>query len=311
MIYYKFKIEMPGLLQRWLDARRVPVMQFEKAREWARNHSGITRAKDWVHTELPPGIPRKPLDVYKGKGWKSWADFLGIRQRSGFRLFEEARVYAISLNLISGKSWNTINHPNDIPLDPRLAYEVEWKGWPHFIGTPEPKKVRPFEEAREWARKSGIKSFGQWIAARRAGKIPHDISGRPDKSYAKKGWEGWRHFTGRLEFASYEEISAWTVANGIKSFREWKNAERPLNFPACPWNVYSDQWDIASFFKKPVAWSFDQVRNWARQSGIASSKEWRKSSKMMPREIKGRDWPPKVYRDEWKGWNDFLGRDAG
>src|SRR4051812_19273820 len=30
--------------------------------------------------KVPPGIPSRPDQVYKGKGWKGWDDFLGIEK---------------------------------------------------------------------------------------------------------------------------------------------------------------------------------------------------------------------------------------
>jgi len=47
-------------------------------------------------------------------------------------------------------------------------------------------KYRSFEEARKWARSSGIKTPEQWIKAYEAGMMPLDIPKHPDYEYEDK-----------------------------------------------------------------------------------------------------------------------------
>jgi len=58
-------------------------LPFEEARERVRN-LGLKSCVEWREwsrcEERPADIPIDPEDVYHGKGWVSWADFLGRRE---------------------------------------------------------------------------------------------------------------------------------------------------------------------------------------------------------------------------------------
>ena len=58
-------------------------VNFETARAWARRQ-GFTSQKDWWArtSELPHRIPERPGFYYRGRGWKGYADFLGLEEGS-------------------------------------------------------------------------------------------------------------------------------------------------------------------------------------------------------------------------------------
>lgn len=54
--------------------------------------------------------------------------------------------------------------------------------------------------------------------------------------------------------------------------------------------------------------SYDKAREWARKQGLKTVLEWREKSKQegfLPDDIPAA--PPTVYREDFKGWSDFLG----
>lgn len=55
---------------------------------------------------------------------------------------------------------------------------------------------RSFEEARTWARDSGITKSTDWVKRWRAGKLPPDIPGAPYNVYKGVGWVDWGDFLG-------------------------------------------------------------------------------------------------------------------
>ena len=78
--------------------------------------------------------------------------------------------------------------PNDLPRDPQTVYENEgWKGWGDFLGTGrianQDIEYLEYEEAERQAhilvKKLGIKSKEEWIAAKKAGKIPDNLPTHP------------------------------------------------------------------------------------------------------------------------------------
>ena len=92
--------------------------------------------------ERPPDIPSHPELVYKGKGWKSWGDFLGydVGNVAGeWRSFEEARDHVRILKLGSAREWKEWSQsgerPHDIPSHPNIVYKGKgWKDWSDFLG---------------------------------------------------------------------------------------------------------------------------------------------------------------------------------
>jgi hypothetical protein len=53
--------------------------------------------------------------------------------------------------------------------------------------------------------------------------------------------------------------------------------------------------------------SFEEARQWARKSGALTEKDWRQLVKNtdFPQNIP--KLPSRVFRDDWKGWGDWLG----
>ena len=55
---------------------------FEEARHFVRSLKlkSVKQYSEWSQSDdKPPDIPATPQEVYKGKGWKTWGDFLGYR----------------------------------------------------------------------------------------------------------------------------------------------------------------------------------------------------------------------------------------
>ncbi|NMJ87623.1 MAG: DUF559 domain-containing protein, partial [Thaumarchaeota archaeon] len=99
-------------------------------------------------------IPANPKRVYKNDGWKDYPDWLGIQVRE-WKLFEEAREFARSLNLRNRDEWKQycksgkdgIPKPDDIPSTPRSVYlNNDWNGWVDWLGNEDRVKT---EETRK------------------------------------------------------------------------------------------------------------------------------------------------------------------
>ena len=126
----------------WLSAShflglpdKVPYLDFHQAKKEVRKME-ITGWKDWKERHkknlIPPNIPKDPYTVYKTKGWTSVDDFFGKpistnnRARSGWTDFNEAKKYALGLNLKSSKEWREFLKSNkDIEINlPATANRV-------------------------------------------------------------------------------------------------------------------------------------------------------------------------------------------
>jgi len=131
--------------------KRVPPLQFEEARTFARriaSELGLKNQQDWQRwaktPSKPANIPADPAYVYKDKGWTRWPDWLGREAaRAGgnevVRSFLDARAFARSLGLKSSDAWydwaGKPGLPSDIPYSPDTRYRDEgWIGWGDFLG---------------------------------------------------------------------------------------------------------------------------------------------------------------------------------
>ena len=57
------------------------------------------------------------------------------------------------------------------------------------------RRLRPFEKARSFVRRLGLKSSGQWREYCK-GSLPPDIPANPNQTYANKGWVGMADWLG-------------------------------------------------------------------------------------------------------------------
>ncbi|HUG13151.1 MAG TPA: helicase-related protein [Opitutaceae bacterium] len=206
-------------------SRKIAYRDFNSARTFVRA-LGLKSIQQWrlyCGAKLPgiapkaPDIPRNPDVVYATVGWVDWTDWLGssvrlvLRSRSKpsrFRDFESARQFAKNLRLRGSLEWqdyakglvaDRVPLPADIPASPRNVYATHWKGWGDWLGTgnfaPSDKKIRPFEEARVFARTLGFRSYDEWHAwSRIPGNRPIDLPSNPATTYRDRGWISWPDF---------------------------------------------------------------------------------------------------------------------
>jgi hypothetical protein len=89
---------------------------------------------------------------------------------SKFISFEEAREFVRSLGLKSQGEWGKYcksgKKPNNIPASPRSVYSENWENMGDWLGTgtvaPQNMVYLPYEEARNFVRKLGLKNRGEW-----------------------------------------------------------------------------------------------------------------------------------------------------
>ena len=177
---------------------------FNEAREFVQN-LGIKSVSEWKEYcnsgEKPNNLPSTPQEVYKKqKTWKGWGDFLGTgRVATNDRVhlpFKEAQEFTSALNLKSQKEWQEYcksgDKPEEIPNAPALTYKNKgWTTWGNWFGTgtvaTQNRKYRPFNEAREFVRKLGIKNNKEWKKYCKSGDKPDDIPANPWNTY--KEWK--------------------------------------------------------------------------------------------------------------------------
>ena len=238
--------------------------------------------------------------------------------------------------------WIETNQPLDLPKWPNHFYkDVGWKGWNDFLGISTPatdrrRKYRlsqnqeycTFEEAREYAHFLKLKSGTEWKKLVRENALSLHIPSYPNEVYKDKGWNGWGDFLGtniiasqNREFLIFEEAKTVAQSLGLKSTSEWrkwaKSTARPVNIPACPWEVYKNEgWNgIGDFLgtgtiapQNREFGSFEDTRNFACTLGLLGKEEWVEWVKTHDRPSDIPAYSNEVYKNRgWNGWGDFLG----
>lgn len=229
---------------------------------------------------LPSDIPTNPNLSYADEGWAGWGDWLGTtniaKQLLQYRSFDEARSFARSLGLKNWKEWRNFCKgnmpergflPRDIPANPQQTYSQKgWIGAGDWLATGtianQYKRYRPFEEARTFAHKLGLKSQNEWLrfckeGLPEKGNLPPDIPAKPSSTYGDHGWMSWGDWLGtRLianqlrQYRDFTDARRFARGLGLRSKAEWKEFCRgeapekgalPCDIPANPQQTYTNK----------------------------------------------------------------------
>ena len=279
-------------------------------------------------------IPRNADKIYKDKGWVSWADFFGYRNKKvrTFLNFRDAKKYLWSKKISNRKEWielkNSGKLPDNIPSNPRNIYknDPEWKSLPDFVGYDKGfeglNSFLPFNEAREIVWTLNLKSWAEWnkycSSTERNRKIPKS----PQFAYSDdwlsiQDWLGYKKGFRGYNYLPFDKARSYVRELKLNSQKEWiefrKSEKKPDNIPSVPQSVYKKEWNgmgdwlgTGRTVKKNFT-SFIKARSFARTLKLKSTKEWYLYSKSGKRPENIPSNPQNNYKNDWKGWPDFLG----
>ena len=263
----------------FLDARAfVRKLGLKSRNEWAAYCKGLIRGLE----TKPAGIPTSPERTYSNQGWIGVGDWLGTgnmaNQHKIYRPFDEAKRFARSLKLQSGKEWQDYckgrkkklgNLPNDIPACPNQTYKKSgWLGMGDWLGTgtvaPNLIEYRSFAEAHSFTLELRLKSQNEWRSYckgcfKNLPKLPKDMPANPNKTYKGKGWIGFGHWLGTgtiaprlIVYRDFHAAKAFVRSLQLKDGAEWKQfcggklkakGTLPADIPKAPQEVYAnDGW---------------------------------------------------------------------
>ena len=317
---------------------------FRKARVFARS-LGLKSVTEWgkycSSSEKPTDIPNNPDYLYAETGWSGWGDWLGTgRLRgSGWRTFNDARAFVRRLGLKSRDEWEEYcksgKKPSDIPAAPWEKYaDAGWSGMGDWLGTgtvaPRLRQYRPFEKARTFVQRLGLKSRAEWGEYCKSGRKPADIPANPHGVYAEDGWAGMGDWLGTgtvapylRKYRSFDEARAYARRLSLKSETEWrsycKSGQKPADIPGSPedqyaktgWAGFGDWLGTGAVPNRLRQYrSFKKARTFVRSLNLKSRDEWDEfcNSGKKPADIPAAPWG--TYADAgWTGLGDWLGTD--
>ena len=322
---------------------KIAYRNFNQARDFVRSLK-LKNFTEWglycKSGEKPMDIPQNPINQYKDKGWKGYGDWLGTGNihynKRELIDYNELATIVQGLKLASRKKWeeyyeNNREHLNlNIPKYPDRAYVGKgWTSWGDFLGTgyiaSNKRKYLKFEDAREFTRKLGIKSIGNWDKEYSLGKIRKDIPRYPHKTYKNSGWTNYEDFfdyiSEKQEWMSYSDAKKYISSLRFKSYNSYveyfrKDQNKPKDLPLNPRGVYKNKgWVSTEHFlglpEKVKYLDFKEARAEVHKLGITGWKDWKEKVKknLIPLNIP-KD-PYSVYKTRgWVGVEDFFGKEV-
>ena len=129
----------------FLGNDQIKYKSYQEAKKYAQTLKLLNSAEWFQHVkskDFPKDIYKDPYKHYKE--FKSYEEFLGSKNRSRFRSYQETKKYAQAQKLKNAREWfqhvKSKNFPKDIRHDPRRPYEKKFEGFGKFLGTKNKKK---------------------------------------------------------------------------------------------------------------------------------------------------------------------------
>ena len=312
-------------------------LPFEDARSVVQNLNlkSFKEWRDYLDSDNKLSIiPSNPRRAYKNDGFISIADFVGYNNKfQEWLSYDEAKLIVRELNITTQKEWNNFSklkkRPLNIPGNPQDYYNKigEWISWDDFLGK-EQANYFNFIEAKNFVQKLGLINVKEWINYySNSTEFNYRLPKTPAYLYRNEGWKGYGDFLGNgrisnknRNYTNFIEARDYVRGLNLKNQNEWsvyrKSNKKLLNIPTNPENVYKeDGWvSLGDWLGTGVIAAkniqfvpFKDAKEFAKQLGLKTSREWREYKKAGKRPTFIPANPDIQYKNEWKGWDDFFG----
>lgn len=227
------------------------------------------------------------------------------REKSGqYLTFQELKEAVKKANISTVGEYKEvykIHQKEGWPSNPNNYYGDEWVGWPNLFGK-EKVSFLSFEELKEAVKKAGVKTKREY---EKESQYHSDWPSKPATFNSYSGsWEGWEKFCGTesLSLSDLKEaIKAAKIKNSTHYLAVYKNYK---GWPSSPHQAYEDWPGWEKFIEKEVL-NFENLKEEVFVAKVIGRREYRQEYK------NHLGWPavPEVYfKDLWRGWDDFLGK---
>jgi hypothetical protein len=230
---------------------------FKEAKQYVHNlkFQNTNEYKKWATSDKKPqDIPSAPKRIYKE--FVNWEDWLGNieRKKKQFLSYFEAKKWAQSKKITSGKHWRILNSqkkiPKNIPGAPDKYYE-DWEGWPKFLDTVIEKMT--YQEARQFVESKKITGDTSFRKYKMENKLPMNFPKAPENYYKRQGtWISWGDFTGSgristigRSYGSYVKAKKFAQSLKLRGKSGWtkfcNSGKLPKDIPVAPDRTYKKQ----------------------------------------------------------------------
>jgi hypothetical protein len=109
----------------------------------------------------------------------------------------------------------------------------------------------PYEKAREFVHKQGLKNQKEWKDFSKSDKKPDYIPAAPHKVYRGKGWTNLGDWLGTgilapkdREYWPFERAKKFAQSSGIKNAKEWFSASKTIHSNIYSFKIYCKYHDM-------------------------------------------------------------------
>lgn len=327
-------------LKTWNKLAKLSWMPFEEAREYVRSLN-LNGQKEW-YLYCKSGkkiydLPVNPQSVYVSHGWQGFGDWLGTgnvasKDRSYLK-FNDAKVYLKKYKLNSRIEYLRLIKENNflnLPINANRTYKnLGWISWSDFLGNEnfQTGKINylSFNEVKNFIKDQKIKSTKEWKKFIKSGNKPYDIPSHPENIY-KNEWKGYGDFFGtgktlKKDFLTFADAKKFVKAKKITSEREWRefyrSGKKPNNIPTNLAQAYETEWKgFGDFFgtnriadQHKVFFTFEEAKKHIVKLKLNNVAEFNKYCLSEKKHQKIPKAANLKYKEEWKGWADFLGKE--
>jgi hypothetical protein len=281
--------------------------------------------RDFSKSDLrPAGVPGNPDRFYKNNGWVSWEDFLGRPLSQALLDFATAKMLIRGLGIKTSKEYKEKRMEFklfQLPSNPRLVYSKDWTGWDDLCGFVPPKYLL-YHEALKLVHGFKLENQVDWKRFANSDSFPEVLPAKPD-IYYKSDFTSWNDWLGteagwKKRWRNFKDAKVFVHQLGLKNEAEWrfflKSRQLPSDIPKSPASVYNEwkglgDWlgtgNVAPADRKFL--SFEDAKKVVRDFNIQTQKELKEFilSENCPPDFPSN--PNATYKDQWKGFGDFLG----
>jgi hypothetical protein len=261
-------------------------------------------------------LPRNPDELYKGKGWKNWKEFVYPKY---YPTYKEARNSARRLKATGVNDYMYLCYKEDplLPSKPHKVYKNKgWKNWIDFLDLKDHSFYETYVQAKKAAKKLGIKTSKEYLKFKH---YKHDkrLPSAPHYHYKNKGWVDWYDFLdihgNPLYYYSFAKAKKLVHKLGINSITHYRKiSPKEDKLPRRPDFFYKNKgwknWnDFFGKSERKFYKTYREAEKAARKLKLKSSIEYLqcmryKEDNKLPR------LPRIIYKSKgWKNWRTFLG----
>ena len=214
------------------------------------------------------------------------------------------------------------NNFNFLVTNPSKLYSNEWKGWLDYLSKNNWNKNKVnFQDFKKLIRSKKFTTIREYHQYR---KKNINLPSSPDRSYKKIGWTSWAdvlgidHLSNARPLLKFKQAKKLLKDNNIKSAKQYRlfyKKNKNLGLPSSPERQYKDDFkDWGDFLStnyihhsKREYFKFNSLKKIAKDNEIDSMSKWLKFVKDH-KNTRIPLYPNQVWKEYWKGWDDFLGK---